>query len=398
MSNCDDLPPTERTECYVREYFESRGWSVDKLDRGKNKAADFHIHKNGNGFLCEVKTVESVHANLPWSPSLDVFESERKERQKSNERWMFENPDSRLILNPGEYEFVYGDAGKFRRKYQRRKRFTEKEFNDFAADMHRHFTQSARVRDLPFSVRLDSDDLSVPYGKEREQFYEWLETELLAINAREQVDRRWDIERLPDEATYRLSMFYPIHQVRIEKENDVNAPKKIENEVNADYQLAVTGPNPGRALELHIFGYGQLNLDAITQNVDSGLSQLQATVSREQFLELPQVIVLAFAGGLTFEWPELLTHVSWLLSENESLNAIAILDRETECEAPDPQENVVAFIGFGRVNPLETVFVLVHNTWHPNAHKETLQRVFDYHKNAHVESDSIGIPAAWLPD
>jgi hypothetical protein len=388
MTNCEELSTTEKTECWVREYFEFRDWSVEKLDLGKEGAADFQICKDANCFLCEVKTVESVHANYPWSPSLDVHNAERKKRQDSYKQWIEENPDSRLVLNPTEYDFVYGDPSKFKRKYKGRARFTEEQFNKFSNDMHDYFARSTKVQHLPFSIRLDSDDLYVPYGDERKQFFEWLENELIAIVNKKRVDRRWHFEKLPYGSAFRLSMFYPIHQ------------SKRENDVDADYQLSITGPNYSNKLDIQIFSYGQLNLDAITQNIEGGLRQLSITVSRDRFQGDARVISLAFGGGLSFEWEALLPHISWLLLQNKSLDAIAVLDRVPKVEPPNQQqEGIEAFLSWISSSfnqPWETRFIVFHNTWRPNEHMEMISQAFHYHKNRHIESHKIEIPRSWL--
>lgn len=386
MKNCDELLSTDKTECQVREYFESRGWSVEKLDLGGVRAADFQICKDDICFLCEVKTVESVHANLPWAPSLDVYETERKERQSANERWIKENPGSRLVSNSTDYEFVYGDQDTFRQKYGGRARFTEKNFKKFATEITNHFARSPTVQHLPFTVRLDSNDLYTPYGDEKEQFIEWLENELIAIASRKPIDYRWRVEKLPNSPTFHLDMFYPIHH------------STRENDVNATYQMSITVPNYSDKLEVHISSYGQLNLDAITRNVESGLrQQLEATASREGFQGKPQVIVLAFAGGLAFEWGALWPHLSLLLQQNESLNAIAVLDRVKEGEPPEQQGGIEAFFSWlGSNQPWETRFIVVHNTWHPNEYRAMVARAFDYHKNGHIDSHTIEIPQSWL--
>jgi hypothetical protein len=391
MTDCYELSTTDKTECWVREYFEMRNWSVEKLDKGTEEAADFEIRKDDVRFLCEIKTVESVHANLPWPPSLDVFEAERKKHRAEYERWARDNPNPRLVLRQSEHEFAYGDHSSFKRKYQGRARHTESEFRKFADDMRCYFACLASVQHLPFIFRLDSDDLYVPDDKERERFYKWLENELLAIAENRHVDRRWDREDLPSDSVTFLSMFYPIHQAT------------RENDIDSYYQLTVTGPWSSDKLDVQLFSYGQLNLDAITRNVESGVSQLEATVLRDAFRGLPQVIALAFAGGLTFEWETLRSHISWLLLQHTSLNAVALLGRAIQGEPPDPRrDGFEAFFSWltssAITQPMETRFLVVHNTWHPNEHKETITQAFEYDKNGHVDSHTIEIPQSWLPD
>lgn len=389
MTQCNNLPPTEKTECQIREYFETRDWVVEKLDTGQQKAADFHIYKQGVSFLCEVKTVESVHANLPWAPSFSVFEAEREERRARNKQYIEENPDSRLVLNPTDYEFTYGDPKTFKQKYRDRPRFTETQFKEFAENMRKFFAESDKTGHLPFTIRLDSDDLYVPYNERRTDFFEWLEIQLVAIANGDTIDRRWHVQQLPYQTTHRFSMHYPIHV------------GERENDTNARYSLSITGPNNDSRLDVQIFSYGQLNLDAIGQNVESGLGQLSATSARDEFLNKAQIIALAFAGGLGFEWDQLLAYLSWLLQQNPSLNGIVVVDRVPEGNLPTQSQkdndDFLRWISSSFGQRWETRFVVVHNTWHPNEYRETLMQAFDYYKNSHVDAHTIEIPQSWLP-
>ncbi|MCP4419145.1 MAG: hypothetical protein GY805_21225, partial [Chloroflexi bacterium] len=322
--------------------------------------------------------------------SLSVYEAKRKEQQASHKQSQDENPDSRLVLNPIEYEFVNSDPAAFKRKYHGRTRFTEAQFKEFSDDMRSYFTGSAKVKHLPFSIRLDSNGLYVPYQDERSQFFEWLKNELIFIVSGQTIDHSWHIEKLLHGSAHRFSIFYPIHR------------SYRENDADAEFMISITGPNYVDELDIQIFSYGQLNLDAITRNIESGLRQLRATVARTRFGGNALVIMLAFAGGLSFEWEELLPHISWLLWQNEVLNAIAILDRVPKGNSPNRRqesaEYLLNWISSNFTQPWETRFVVVHNTWHLNQHRDGVEQAFFYHKNSHINSDTIEIPQLWLSD
>ena len=58
----------DESEKAVYEFFDSRpGWSIKKLDLGGTRSADYLLTGPKYSFLCEVKTVYSVHANYSYS-------------------------------------------------------------------------------------------------------------------------------------------------------------------------------------------------------------------------------------------------------------------------------------------------------------------------------------------
>jgi hypothetical protein len=319
------MTESEQSEKTVREYFESRdGWTVKKLDsvgNGRNgQAADFRICNGAICFLCEVKTVESVRANFPSTP-LDSYLEQRKKRQSEIKKWKDENPAGKqLILSPGEYEFIYGDEIEFEKKYRKRSRNTEDGFRKFAQSMKDYLSKSV-IKDLPYNLRLDSDDLYTPNVTEKNKFFKWLEDEMQAINQRN-FSWHWHIDKLPYSNAALYSTHYTIH-----------APAN-EDDVKAKYQLTIEGPLNMGGLEVNIHSYGGLNLEAITSRVMRGLEQLEESALREQDPLIPRIIVLDFASGIGLEWQELQTHIEWLLKNHSNLSAIVILDRMAVPSSP----------------------------------------------------------------
>jgi hypothetical protein len=328
---------SEQNENVIRDYFEARpGWTVTRLDWGKERAADFRVCDNDSCcILCEVKTIGSVRANFPF-PSLDSYLERRTKRQDEVKKWIEENPGKRLILRSDKREFIYGDESEFAKKYRGRPRNTEQGFKGFAKAMQDYFSNSS-IKDLPYILRLDSDDLYIPSLRlrERETFFKWLENEIIAIS-RGEPSRHWNVHKW-SELTASYSTSYPIHK------------PTHENDVKAEYQLMVVGPGEGGTgpLEVDIHSYGVLNLERITSNVESGLEQLQSSASREEDQQIPRIIALAFESGIGLEWKELFSHITWLLESHPNLSAIAVL----------------AWISYNVTTPVVPRFVVYHNSW-----------------------------------
>lgn len=337
------------TEKVIREYFEAYpGRRVEKLDLGKQRAADFRVCHDGNCFLCEVKTIKSVQANFPFTPLASYLE-QREKRQKEIRDWKKENPDKRLILRSEDYEFIYGDEIEFTTKYQGRRRNTEEWFNKFAQELKKYLANSS-IQNLPYSVRLDSDDLYRPTLPEQEKFFKWLEGEIQAV-AEGKPGWHWIIERPNYGSVALYSVFYPIHE------------PAYENDTKAEYQLTIRGPLGIDSLEVNIHSYGTLNLDRITSNVVNGLEQLERSASRENDTQIPRIIVLAFESGIGWEWQQLSSHINWLLKENPILSAIAILDWTPDGTLPPIENGIEAWYQFYLTTPTAPRFVVYHNSW-----------------------------------
>jgi hypothetical protein len=349
MMDAEQISPSEHTERVVREYFETRpGWTVRKLDLGKVRAADFRICYDQDCFLCEVKTVKSVRADLPYTPEYHFLER-REERRQEIEEWMEKNPNKRLILRHDEWHFIFGNEAEFREKYRRRVRNTEVWFKGFSQDMRDHFSESS-ISHLPFRLRLDSDDLYVPTPQEREIFFKWLEDEISAI-ARRTPSRHWQVQRQGANQVAFYSAFYPIHDP-VHKDDQSSV-----------YRLMVVGPLQTGPLEVDIHYYGTLNLDAITSNVRKGLQQLESSVTQEEDQQIPRVIALAFETGIGFEWHQLSKHLAWLLEENPNLSAIAVLVWTPDGLPPPEEEGFLAWSEFLAVTPTVPSFAVYHNSW-----------------------------------
>jgi len=353
---------SQQSENIVRAYFEARpGWSVTRLDTGKNQAADFRVCNGPDCFLVEVKTIASVHTNYPYNP-LAYHTEQRQKRQAEIAKWLSENPERHIVLPSSEWEYIRGDEVEFTKRYRNRRRHTEDAFERFKDKMAAHF-ESSRVQNLPYRIRLDSDDLYVP--NRTETFFSWLESEVQQIHAGKP-GWRWHVDLIPGAQTALYSTFYPIHE------------STQENDPRATYQINIEGPTNQERLDLTIFSYGSLNLDAISSNVEKAVAQLQASAKREHDPQIPRVIVLAFEDGLVFEWEELSSHITWLLDQHPNVSAIAVLDRAPIGSPPPQEDGFVAWFNFLQSATWKERFVVIHKERLQHT-KPLLRNVFDDH-------------------
>ena len=263
---------SEQNEQVVREYFEGRGWSATKLDppgrKSLGRASDWKICRDNVCFLCEVKTIFSVRANIPYTP-VEYFIDKRKDLQARVEAWKRSEPDKRLIMHREGYEFRYGDGGGFRRKYQYRRRHTDYWFEgEFTEPVQRYLTQQSSIRKLPYLVILHSHDFYYPTKREEavlHRFYKWLEDEISLID-KEAPSRHWTPHTRGPDLRPCYTAFYPIHTHK--------------GDVKSEIQVLVVGPGKQDNLQVKIYGDGGLNLDAIDRNVEEARSQLKDTASR----------------------------------------------------------------------------------------------------------------------
>lgn len=227
------------------------------------------------------------------------------------------------------------------------------------------YFESSSVKNLPYRIRLDSDDLYVPDRTETKTFFSWLEGEIQQIHARKP-GWRWHVDHITGTQSALYSTFYPVHE------------STQENDPRATYQITIEGPINKEHLELSIFSYGSLNLDAISSNVEKAVAQLQASANREPDHQIPQVIFLAFEGSLAFEWEELSSHITWLFDQHPSLSAIAVLDRAPIGTPPPQEDGFAAWFNYLQSATWKERFVVFHNE--KLQHTQPLPRsVFDDH-------------------
>ncbi|MCI0575938.1 MAG: hypothetical protein L0332_25545 [Chloroflexi bacterium] len=346
-----------QTEQAVREYFETPdGWTVKKLDKGNiEQAADFRVCYPDSCFLCEVKTISSVHANIPYSARNDVHEyflEQRRKKQEQTRRSQEDNPDVRVIMSPAQYEDVFGDDDKTYLQKRDTQQRTEFHFRKFKEAV-KNYLEASSVSSLPYLVRLDSDSLYVPNPKEREAFFTSLERQIQAIHDGKP-DRLWHVSNTVGSNLPFYTCFYPIHTP------DPKSPSA--DNVKHTYQLMIYNIlRPPLYVDAH--SYGGLNLDAITRNVEAAVKQLKSIVGKEENQQIPRIVVLAFESGIGSpdDWQTLSSHMEWLLQEHPTLSAVAVLRPTPDGEPPLPEEGWFAMMRFLETTPWVTSFVVYHN-------------------------------------
>lgn len=347
----------EQNEEIVQRYFEDRGWSAVKLDRrgrsGHEEAADWRICNPNSGycFLCEVKTISSVHADIPYGPVEGYMLHKREKEIARLEELKRARLDTRLLVTPDHYRFLHDDEEELRRKYQHRRRNTEVWFREFVERLESDLSQS-RIRNLPYRMALHRDDCYSPNKKEFESFSRWLEMELLGIH-RGKPTIGWNVLRKGAGSSGWYCAFYPIHKAQ------------HETDVDRRIQVMVIGPTRGANLEVQGYCYGTLNLDAITENVRKGSSQLESSASKEQNKRIPRVLVLSFETGiaeLALQWEELIEpHLAWLLEQYPNLSVLAVLEMVPDGSPPPQEEGLSAWLDFVRQARYVPRFMVYHN-------------------------------------
>jgi hypothetical protein len=399
---------TRLNEQATYDYFFSRSWQVEKLDRDDSqRSADFFIARETCAFLCEVKTIRSVVANIPYTPSADYFLDRRNLRREQIQLWIDDHPDKTLLMPREEWDYLFCKNSKFREWYGNRQRYTKHEFDEFVRDLHEHFAGSG-VSSLPYTVRLDSDDCCVPSKAKKGQFFEELERELRTIDTlfhqvlqasrviepdmseilHRVVDGGSDREAptlderrvafgtlttllakahsyragpegwhwAVDDRPYNLPLYHLHYQIR-------KSPH--QHDPGSAYALMVEGPRRTGGLEIDAFCYGELNFAAIDSNVHKAVQQLRRSAERKGG-QLPRVIVLAFAGGLGFEERALPEYVAYWLREYKNVSAIAHLYWVPNEGSPPEGKESETDVELSSHMPSVPAFTVYHSRWLDN--------------------------------
>jgi len=353
---------SEQNEQVIQDYFTNRlGWSATKLDKSnKSQSPDFRICHPDGCFLCEVKTISSVHASYPDKP-IDYLLEERQKQRLDIEQWREKNPTTRLVMPKSQYDYLFSDEKEFITKYGQRRRNTQAEFSSFADTMQKDFANSI-VSDLPYTLRLDSDDLYAPTKDESRKFFKWLEKEISAIHSGNP-SWNWHVEPYLGLASYRT--FYEIHT------------PKYDGDTKSQYLLTLSRILHQTKFQVELVSYGGLNLGPITQNIEKAVTQLETKATTEDDPNLPRIIVLAFESGIGFEWDTLFQHLWYELEQHKNVNAIAVLQWKPDTEAPSQDEGLAAWLAYLFSAPIVPFFVVFHNAELQNDIKPLHNFVFD---------------------
>jgi hypothetical protein len=347
------------TEQQVRNYFLSRaGWSVHKLDAGNTagRAPDFLICHDQRCFLCEVKAIGSVRADIPDGSVLDHFVGRRNERRARIDRYLDENLEKTLLMRQEEWHWLRASDAEFRKRYGFRRRNTEAKFRDHSENPLCEELDKSSVSELPYDLRLDSDDLYVPSKAERRRLVDWLVTQITAIHRGEPRDWKWIGEKRPS-TTPAYSARYPLH--RPADDYDSEHPLSISL-----HRRGRTDDGEGLRVDAHC--YGALNIERVRSNVKEAVGQLREAASREgQYQRLPRVVVLRFQRALDpVDDMELLEkEIRDLFRQYADLSAIAVLDWRPEGRPPSAEEGILARLRFLAQTPRVRFFRVYHNGW-----------------------------------
>ena len=247
---------SQQNEEVVSKYFSKLGGKVVKLDRPGQRnasASDWHVVYPEFEYLCELKTIMSVRASMPYSSPVDRLVEERDRQKAEIEQWIAEHPGQRLVLGREEYEYLNMPELDFRRKYAKRRRFTDADFNqNFSAKM-REFFHTSRTSQLPYDIDIHSHDMYIPGTKEQETFFTWLETELGRI-AEGQPSRSW-FPVPPEVVDYTYYMTdYTLHE------------PISEGDIRSNLSITVSPGNRSDGLMINFYTDDGLNLETIDRN------------------------------------------------------------------------------------------------------------------------------------
>ena len=250
----------------VEDYFEPRGFDCKKLD-----TCDFRITKVDDGyrFLCEVKTIFSGGSR----PSKEQIERHRARSKRFYEEYSKAHPDVHLLVPGREYDFLHDSAPP-----PTGSSYTEYWYHEFISATADYLANRSAVRSLPFSVYLSTFDFYIiPYGREREDFWRWLEIEL-----RNAIDRepRWSWHPYPSLTSSESAL------VRI------YGPRKSG-------KLFVGSAGSGGAVAL--------NERAIEGAIEKAMGQLR-TQAKQEAPRIPLVVVLVSSSPFFNVAMELLTN------------------------------------------------------------------------------------------
>jgi hypothetical protein len=208
---------------------------------------------------------------------------------------------------------------------------------------------SSSVKELPYRLRLDSDDLYRPTLHEKTAFLKWLENELRALHQGEP-GRQWHITRWSAQVAM-YSTSYQIHK------------PAHENDPEAVYHLSVVGPRLKGSLEVESHSYGTLNTERVESNVKAGIIQLRETADRERDPQMPRIIVLGLPSGIVTEERQLHDCLTSLLKEHTDLSAIAVLHWVVGGAPPPDEAGLLDWPEYWTTTPATPAFIVYHNSW-----------------------------------
>lgn len=239
-------------EYCVGEYFTRRGWKADRISEDNQLRPDWYINSDTLAFLCEVKTIESVH------------EGDSKEAD-------------------------------FQKKF---------------CTPLKHYFQQNKFSKFPYRITIDNHTMTIPQEQELRQFRDWLADCLLLFN-QGTVPNSWEAVSLP------LNMGVVYFSTYTFSNPRKNGPLHT-------IHLRLTDKPDHLKYNIFIPIYGGTNKRPIEKQINKAVKQLKKEAEIRNQLEIPQVLVLSFEGGIGFNLSQTLTECYRWLEFYDTLSAIAL--------------------------------------------------------------------------
>lgn len=265
---------SKKVEQEVRSYFEKRMCTLKKFPddgkKNKEKVCDFLVTNNDIEFLCEVKEIKSAKASHHYAEDAKAHGEERSTQSP------FEESMKKLE------EFLLGSS----------------------------------VAKLPYSIRIDSDNLYAPApstdkkpNSEFDDFAEWLEKSIQEFED-DTLDSEW-------------------------LEGNYNGIRSISTEYsfnnqNKNISITITNPTLSGAIEFGAYSYGGVNLGAIRGNCRKAVQQLKSSAETVG-IDCPWLIALKVElSPFGHDNDAFIKFICSFLDDNPCVSGIALLTNRSE--------------------------------------------------------------------
>ncbi len=265
-----DIPISIQEECLIQKYWESRGFTIRRLDdkeRGANpeQACEWFIHSDSDEFLCEVKTITSVKRGKSTG---DDFKKKLRDRVKS-------------------------------------------------------YIQSVqKFQGLSYRLRIDSDDCYVPPQEDLNKFLKWLKHSLLNIDAGN-IPHGWSVGK-----ANAFQYFYASYSFRSAVSDDTSGADIqlfLYRTQNNELEVTVHWYGDLNASRIEdVIKKAQKQLQKSSESYPNAARLIILTFASQTYTTVKSEQV-AFSG-LAFMEDQLWCTIQRSLKKHPSLSAIAILD------------------------------------------------------------------------
>ena len=266
--------------------------------------------------LCEVKTIFSGGQS---ALSEDQYERRRLESKRKFDQYKAQAIAEGLTLLTHKDEQAYLTG---KTPYAKQSIVKEAEYNNFLSDINDQLTTDPTINQLPFDVSISLNAMYVPYGKQREEFIDWLKRYVLWANQHQQTEQGYTTSDFT---------FRPRRKVR---------DGKYERSVQA--YVLMWGPYSDPALRVS-FTYGGVpyNEKGISDEIEKAITQLRASTSdattlnilpiialwsASDYLHFPMLLAMDATGAKLNDVPERYYLFDWAFEDYPFLAAIILFD------------------------------------------------------------------------